>query len=328
MSQFADVLRDAADADNCKLGTVLLKAKIVASRVHGRKFRRWVDSELNGYGPDSEISAYRTVTPLILGDFAGSFGSRKTMVPLALDGLPERYKRELEVSAMKESVAALESMLGPKDGLLGIVWPPAFLELMRQYGGRIQGMILNQVTWHVTDEMIVGVLSSIRFKLLDLLLELRESYPELETNDDAVGQSAANAIDAMTERFIYQNCTIMGGPVMGDQYSAGQAGAMGPGAKAKNMTFEQVWVQNRDAIDLTELADELGKLRSAMKKEETTAEQDASIGDVAKAEEAAKKGLGSTCLEYLGKAGKWSWEIANKIGVSVAAKAIEKAMGA
>ena len=34
---------------------------------------------------------------------------------------------------------------------------------------------------------------------------------------------------------------------MGDIYSAGQAGAMGPGAQASNITFQQIWNQSHNS---------------------------------------------------------------------------------
>jgi len=44
---------------------------------------------------------------------------------------------------------------------------------------------------------------------------------------------------------------------MGDNYSAGQAGAMGPGAQASNMTFQQIWNQTQGSLDLQQLSKEL-----------------------------------------------------------------------
>src|SRR3712207_5473788 len=79
---------------------------------------------------------------------------------------------------------------------------------------------------------------------------------------------------------------IVEGPTMSrDTYNIpGQAGAVGPGARAHGNTFQQV----QGGIALPKLAEELGRLRDAMKGEATgTREQDKAIGVVADAEEAA-----------------------------------------
>lgn len=104
----------------------------------------------------------------------------------------------------------------------------------------------------------------------------------------------------------------------------GQAGAVGDNAHAHNMTFQQV--QNQGPLDLPRLADELKRLRTSMKEANDKDDQDEAIGAVAAAEKAAVKGDGQTALQHLKTAGTWALGIAEKIGVSVAAEAIKRAM--
>jgi uncharacterized protein YjbI with pentapeptide repeats len=120
--------------------------------------------------------------------------------------------------------------------------------------------------------------------------------------------------------------TIEGIAMSRDTYNIpGQAGAVGPGAQARNNTFQQI--QAGASIDLPKLADELGRLRAAMKADCTgTREQDKAIGVVADAEEAATKGDGSAVLQYLKSAGEWTLGIAEKIGVPVAIEVLKRAV--
>ena len=111
----------------------------------------------------------------------------------------------------------------------------------------------------------------------------------------------------------------------GDTYNVSRAGWGGrPEAHAHDNTFQQV---QGSTLDLPRLAEELGRLHAALKGETTgTREQDKAVVAVADAEEAAAKGDGPGALQHLKSAGKWALGVAEKIGVSVAAKAIEKAM--
>jgi len=120
--------------------------------------------------------------------------------------------------------------------------------------------------------------------------------------------------------------TIEGSSMSNDTYNIhGQVGAVGKNAHAHDMTFQQAW--NQSNIDLLQLAEELTRLRAAMKQEtQGTREQDKAIVAVADAEEAAVKGDGPTVLQYLKTAGTWAFGVAEKIGVSVAAEAIKRAM--
>jgi hypothetical protein len=80
-------------------------------------------------------------------------------------------------------------------------------------------------------------------------------------------------------------------------------------------------------LDLTKLAEELARLRTAMKQEAGGAdEHDEAIGAVAAAGKAAGQGDGPAALRHLKTASKWTLGVAEKIGVAVAVEAIKKAM--
>jgi ribosomal protein L18 len=115
--------------------------------------------------------------------------------------------------------------------------------------------------------------------------------------------------------------------IMGNKYEAVQAGAMGPGAHAHDMNFNQVWNQLSNSIDLLSLSSELSELRAKLKEKATDTEHDIAVGSLALAEQAAKKGDGPKTLEYLAKAGKWALDAATQIGTTVAAEAIKKSIG-
>jgi len=117
---------------------------------------------------------------------------------------------------------------------------------------------------------------------------------------------------------------IRGDVIMGDKYiQAGQGIMQGPGSHAQDMTFNQIWSQTNDKINLLELAEELAELRIKLKDSATEPEHDISIGAVATAERLAKEGNGPEVLEYLSKAGKWALDTATKIGVPVATEALK-----
>lgn len=114
---------------------------------------------------------------------------------------------------------------------------------------------------------------------------------------------------------------------MRDKYEAkGQIGVVGAGAHAHDMTFNQIWIENKNDIDLPALAAELLKLRLKLRDEATEAEHYSSMGAIASAESCAKKGDGTGALEHLSKAGKWALGIAEKIGVPVATEALKVAV--
>jgi hypothetical protein len=114
---------------------------------------------------------------------------------------------------------------------------------------------------------------------------------------------------------------------MGDAYSAGQAGAIGPGATASQISFQKVWAQLQGSASVEELAKELGALRTAMRSAASEPEHELSIGAVAAAQAAAEEGDGVRTLEYLKKAGNWALDVATKIGLNIASFALKGSLG-
>lgn len=116
--------------------------------------------------------------------------------------------------------------------------------------------------------------------------------------------------------------------VMGDKYDVhGQVAAVGPNANVHDATFNQLWNQSSEHIDLETLADELGRLRTALRAEAKTPEDDQIVADVGQAELAAKGGDGPGAMRHLRNAGKWALGVATSIGVAIAAGAIKSAAG-
>lgn len=116
--------------------------------------------------------------------------------------------------------------------------------------------------------------------------------------------------------------------VMGDKYEiSGQAGAVGRNARAKDMTFQQLWQGQREQLDLPRLAGELEILRLELKRQATTREHDAAVAEVGAAAEAAEHGDGPEALSRLRRAGQWALGAATAIGTGVAAAAIKVAIG-
>jgi len=242
--------------------------------------------------------------------------------------LDEHHRRVFGTSEVRNGVSSVEDLVkGDDDGMIGIWMDGSAVNYLREHGTRISDMILNRVCKRVSKHSIVGLLTNVRSRLLEFLLELRGRYPELEKSDEIVPEVSESEIDAAVEQRFYQNCTLIEGSEMRDNFQAGQAGAMGPNAKAENMNFIQILREGIGDSSLADLATDLEKLRTAMLSVSKSAPQDAAVSAVAEAEAAAKKGDAKSVLASLKSAGKWAMDVATKIGTAVAGKALEKALG-
>lgn len=162
-------------------------------------------------------------------------------------------------------------------------------------------------------------------------LTLRNTLPrELNTAERAQVVSITNRLapGSFVASFVHGDIHEKENIMTGDQYNiTGQTGAVGPNAHAHDITFNQAWNQLSGTMDLPSLKGELDLLRQALKREATDPEHDIAIAQVANAEIAAKEGDGAKMLEHLRKTGQWVLSVATKIGVTVAATAINHALG-
>jgi hypothetical protein len=84
--------------------------------------------------------------------------------------------------------------------------------------------------------------------------------------------------------------------------------------------------QDSAQLDLPKLTAELELLRTALRQQAHETEQDMAVVAVGDAMQSARQGNGAGVLEHLKKAGTWAFDVATKIGVSVASEAIKTAM--
>src|SRR5437660_892077 len=142
MSNITKLIDEVSDRKNFSLPDVLLKAKVLAHSLKGKKFLTWVNWELDGYPVEVDVPAYRCIKVTLYGDYDGPFQSKCYNTPISVSHLGEPLSSDLLKIAVKYNVAMLESQ-ATIDGTLGINMDGALVALLRQKGPFISGMVLN-----------------------------------------------------------------------------------------------------------------------------------------------------------------------------------------
>ena len=102
----------------------------------------------------------------------------------------------------------------------------------------------------------------------------------------------------------------------------GQAGAVGNNAQSINTTNQQNIIK-----DITKLHEQLVALRSIMKKESNTIEEDKAIVEIGNAIEYTKQSNITKAIEHLKKAGSKALEWSERIGVSLVSSILKDELG-
>ena len=174
MQLIDEIIRDLVN-EKADLSNTLRKAKILASELRLQEFKNWIEFELGGYPSLGAAPSYRSFKPDNFGTFTGPFGSGAKNVILPTMGLEEPVKSFAEQMTLTEGVAALNEMLDSRSGKYVRKWPQEMIFLTRDKIDMSGGMVLVDAQQPVSPNVISGVLDSVKNKLLDFVLDLRDN---------------------------------------------------------------------------------------------------------------------------------------------------------
>lgn len=155
-----ELQRDAI-SETCSLGELLRKALVVAKKLHITDFELWVNHELNGYPPGSEIPKYREVVGSIK-----AWNPYNGWIPVVIKNA--ELARICSQRMIGQSVGSLETLVsGRKDISPQIPFPPEIeTRLMEWLKSPLQPTLL------VASNQIDGILQVVRNIILNWSLEL------------------------------------------------------------------------------------------------------------------------------------------------------------
>ncbi|NEK17478.1 hypothetical protein [Rhizobium leguminosarum] len=212
------------------------------------------------------------------------------------------------------------------------------LGLIEEREGRIVQLIshqLFQIKDALNDASAVN-LPAVRKMASDQIVEVQKSLRELNSFTSRIlGLSgSAGLLEMLRDPSGTPTATrelslmIDRRQVIRDQHNYSTTGSQSPiyGAGMQTGNINNEW--SAPQIDLPHLARELEILRMAMKSEATgEPDEDIALGEIAKAEAAAKSGDQTKALQALKSAGRWAFSVAEKIGVGVAIAAMKPLIG-
>lgn len=175
----------------------------------------WALSELNGYENKDILPDYRVLDSPVTGHFSGSFGSsiRNAHIPRGL--IEEKHREVLFTNYMTEPVVELEQLIrqGKGSDLLRSFWSGdeiAYYQSKEIY----QGMVLSSAWRTLTKATISGILDTIRTRMLELTLNIKEEFDFENINkfgdNGAVINSRAEKVSQIFHNTIYAGNVAVG----------------------------------------------------------------------------------------------------------------------
>ena len=178
------------------LTSPLLKTKVLATKLKNSELLKWVDCELAGYGEGQENPDYRFALGQLLGTYKNGYQLYNNQ-PLMASVLPKEFGDLVNKSPLRMSIESMEALLKNDEGGTMVINLPA--EVCHMIGRKYREMgnpffeILS-ANIEMPKGALVQALSSIRSKLLELILELEEEYGDIELDELIADHTKANKI--------------------------------------------------------------------------------------------------------------------------------------
>jgi len=180
MKLFQEIKNDITDSSK-NLADILRRTKIIASLLKNSALKDWIHRELNGYYEvdEIEIPKYRKAIGQNFGDFSGPFGSGLKNATIPIIVLPELIQKYADKLLFRQSVSELQSLAQSDSNSFLEKWPADLIAYIQHNVTIYEDMVLIDAKKVITKPQVHGILDTIRTRLLDFILELEESFPEL-----------------------------------------------------------------------------------------------------------------------------------------------------
>lgn len=183
------------------LPSVLRKAKVLASILKNDEMKSWVDNELNGYDNINQVPDYRRIHVEYLGNFHDGYRLFNAY-PIPITTLKKYHKNIDDISTLTQGVRSLESLLESDQNKFEMPFPPELFPLLTN---EIRGYTCMNA-WESSDRVqIEQVLDSVRNRLLNFIIELKEKYPDIDKSEDVLSSIPKEATIQIFNKCIIGN---------------------------------------------------------------------------------------------------------------------------
>ncbi|AZO00378.1 hypothetical protein EJ066_26425 [Mesorhizobium sp. M9A.F.Ca.ET.002.03.1.2] len=168
-------IQKAVLSDDAELSRILLKVRLLASRLGSEPLEDWVKYETEGYPSDADVPDYRVISVTYRGTWSGPFGSGIQNAPIPSYLIEKHASKVWTHRKVRESIASVEELARTKDGILSI--DASNLILLLQ-GKVYEDWACNGVTGTLSSVAMREIVQSVRSRILELTIELEKRVPQ------------------------------------------------------------------------------------------------------------------------------------------------------
>ena len=206
--KLVDEIIKLATEDKESVSVLLRKCLVLSYQLNNEKLKTWADKELDGYQQGEDVPPYRIAHTISKGTFLGGGGAILRDQPLNPQVMDSEHRHFATTLNLNGPIASYEIGLDDKVTNNAIMpWPPAITA--RYQMKFIQGgWALNRAWQEIPASLMVGLVATIRNRILRFALELRS---ELGSVNDNIADLPPTTIDRTVVNHIYGAQNVFAG---------------------------------------------------------------------------------------------------------------------
>lgn len=202
-------IQESVVQEGSDLGSILLKLRLLASRLGSDILEEWVKHESEGYPKDTEVPSYRVAGVTYRGTFSGPFGSgiKNAQIPPYL--IESHAGESWTKYKVRESIAAVDEMVKAQKssdrGSFGIDASNLILLLQNKI---YEGYACNDISGSISPTAFYEIQQTVRSRILELTLELEKSVPgamHVAFGESAPNKKQTDQVQQISQQIIYGN---------------------------------------------------------------------------------------------------------------------------
>ncbi|PHS38344.1 MAG: hypothetical protein COB07_08620 [Sulfurovum sp.] len=180
-----DEIIEILSSENCNLENALIKTKILLHKMGEKSLLTWVNQELNGYDDTESVPDYRKIQNIVVGSFQ-NYTTRYTNHPIPIMHLKDKELDFFTIMKFSDSISTIEHLSKSDDTLyfsLELEFAPLLTKTL------VSSLNVTSLKRQVAKSQILGILTQIRSRLLDFILDISEKIPEDISDKDIKSKS-------------------------------------------------------------------------------------------------------------------------------------------
>lgn len=180
-----DEIIEILSSENCNLENALIKTKILLHKMDEKSLLTWVNQELNGYDDIKTLPNYRKVNCTVVGSYQ-NYTTRYTNHLIPILHLKDDELDFFTNIKFSDSISTIEEFSSGKNDKYFSIELELIPLLAKGFDSSVQ---VTDIKRHVSKAKFLGVLTQIRSRLLDFILDISEKIPDDISDKDIKSKS-------------------------------------------------------------------------------------------------------------------------------------------